>query len=479
MTQRIFYTRKRTIGKGGHGYVDEVVNQNGETFARKKLTHLREGKAYARFKSEIDVLLQLNVLPGVIKIIDHYFPEKFSKQDPPFYVMSLGESFTNFIKDKPHDQLFILFLKICKTFEALHARDITHRDIKPSNMLIIKGEPVISDFGLANFPLKEKVSEPDEAIGAKWTIAPEMERISSSAAYKKADVYSLAKTLWILITGNVKGFEGQYIPYSSISLDKYISLNVNKGYVVGDWHYFSIVLLEQLLVESTSNDPDQRPSIINFTQRLAYWFRTNSEYFERNPYEWADALKRIFPMGIPTHCEWNSLTDILAILKILTQYDNLNHCFLPPRGGIDMDEVKIATESGCLNIENEIVKPEALHFEFLDDPKWSYFRLDFAPLRPLSNKHDGLREYLHLSQTGRYTFEDKDENIEVTRYLKGSLIITSKTSPINQSSGPMDGYSGIHYKMTPAEYRTGWELMKNGKEQELSKLIGNRNTNEL
>jgi serine/threonine-protein kinase len=475
MKSKKYYQVVRNIGRGGHGYVNEVVNHDGVHLAMKKLTHIREGKGYSRFKSEIDILLQLNGLPGIIEIVDHHFPEKFSKEDRPYYVMPLGEPFTEFIKNKLHQELFPLFLKICRAVEELHAKDITHRDIKPANLLMVGGEPALSDFGLANFPLKPKVSEPDEAIGAKWTIAPEMERVSSTAAFKKADVYSLAKTLWILVTGNTKGFEGQYIPHSSISLNKYVALNVNKGFVAGTWHYFSIVLLEQLLVDSTSNDADQRPSITDFIRRLAYWFRTNTEYFERNLYEWEDALKRIFPTGIPSHCEWKSTKIILTVLKILTEYDNLNHSFLPPHGGLDIKEVRAAEERDCLIFDGEIFKPETLYFEYLGDPEWSYFRIDFADLAPLTHGPDDGREDLFMSETGEYSTNREPGNFAVTRYLNGSLVVSAKMSRINQITGPMDGYSGIHNKMTATEYRQAWQYVKDQRERELMLLIGNRN----
>lgn len=432
---------------------------------------MRNGTAYQRFKSEIEVLQQLKDVPGVVKILHHYFPDQFSKQDAPFYVMPLAARFSEFIKGRSHEELFHAFLKICHTVELLHSRDITHRDIKPSNFLVINGEPLIADFGLANFPMKKKVSDPDEAIGAKWTIAPEMQRISSVAEFKKADVYSLAKTLWILITEVEKGFEGQYIPRSAISLDKHVEVNINKGAVAGRWYYFSIVLLEQLIIDSTSNDPDQRPDIETFTKRLSYWLTTNLDYFQRNPYEWHDALKRIFPIGIPSHCEWEGVDDILAILIILTEYDNLNHCFLPIRGGIDMDQVALAEERDCLQIEDEIFKPAKLYFEYLSDPSWSYFRIDFAELKPHSTNTSVIREYLYLSKEGNYSSSAGADNIEVARYLKGSLVITAKTSPINDTHGLLDGYSGIHSKLSPVAYRKAWELLKEGKPYELFELL--------
>ena len=50
----------------------------------------------------------------------------------------------------------------------------------------------------------------DKGLGAIFTIAPEMKRNPKGADGSKADVYSLAKTLWMILSGDEKGFDGQY-----------------------------------------------------------------------------------------------------------------------------------------------------------------------------------------------------------------------------------------------------------------------------
>lgn len=68
----------------------------------------------------------------------------------------------------------------------------------------------LADFGLVDDPDKADITSTGEQIGAKRTIAPEMKWSSQRADGKPADVYSLAKTLWILLTGRRDSFEGQY-----------------------------------------------------------------------------------------------------------------------------------------------------------------------------------------------------------------------------------------------------------------------------
>ena len=450
----------REIGKGGNGTVYEVKDKSGKKYALKELTKVKNNKSYQRFKDEVEVLGHLKDKSGIVNIIDSYLPSKVVPGDMPFYVMPIGQPLVEFLKGKSHEVIFQMFVKVSKALEHLHSLGITHRDIKPANILVIDGEPVLSDFGLSHFPKKKKVSATNEPIGAKWTIAPEMQRISSSAEFKIADVYSLAKTLWILLTGVPYGFEGQYIPRSSISLEKYVDVLVNTVHMSGRWYYFSIVLLERLLIDSTSNDPDKRPTVSSFIQRLEYWMESNDDYFKRNAYEWEDAVKRIFPISIPEHSEWEKIDEIISVLQILTEYDNLNHSFFPDGGGFDIELVEKAKENNCLVIEeSNIGKPAKLVFEKIENLEWSYFRLDLATLTPLTITTK-KQEELYIDEAGTYSESKANDNKNVRRYLEGSFVIVYKTSVINALKGPMNGYTGIHNTMDATEYRKLLSMVK-------------------
>lgn len=52
-------------------------------------------------------------------------------------------------------------------------------------------------FWAGCYPEKENLTKIKESVGAKTTIAPEMKRNAKDSDGKKADVYSLAKTLWM------------------------------------------------------------------------------------------------------------------------------------------------------------------------------------------------------------------------------------------------------------------------------------------
>jgi serine/threonine protein kinase len=371
--------------------------------------------------------------------------------------MPLGIRLDEYLRNKTHTQFYSIIIKLARTLAMLHELGITHRDIKPDNILVIEDEPVFSDFGLAHFPKKERISDAREKIGPAWTIAPEMKRISSAAEFKKADIYSFAKTLWILITKQDFGFEGQYITKSSISIDNFVKLKINDPYsVIGEWEYNSLVLLENLLVDSTNNDPQKRPEAIDFLERLEEYYNTSAVFHKRNVYEWEHCLSRIFPVSIPESCSWTNIKEIHNILQLVSkEYDNLNYTFFPEHGGNDFTQVTYATENNCLLINDYIVlKAKRLIFESMGNLDFSYFFLELDNLTPIEiDSKSKIRETVYLKKKGNYSIEKKYTRKEITRYLFGSFVITRKTSILNKIRGDYDGHFGIHHKKSNEEYK--------------------------
>jgi serine/threonine protein kinase len=227
---------KKFLGGGGKGDVWLVVNSKGEKAAMKLLRKI-ERKTYARFINEVNIIKANSDIEGILPILDSYLPDK-PTDETPWYVMPVAQPIEQFLDEKDFEDVVLAIIDVAKTLFELHNRNISHRDIKPENLLVRDGKTYLADFGLVDYPDKINITSSGDVVGAKWTMAPEMRREGSKADGKPADVYSLAKTFWILITKNKKGFDGQYDPTGVNSLNN-LSLKEKdrKDYLYIDYKY--------------------------------------------------------------------------------------------------------------------------------------------------------------------------------------------------------------------------------------------------
>ena len=93
---------------------------------------------------------------------------------------------------------------LCSALGILHQDGLVHRDLKPSNLLLEKASNrlVISDFGAALSIEQDRVTRTTDALVSFGYAAPEQLR-SSREIDGRADQYSLATTLWELLTDEI------------------------------------------------------------------------------------------------------------------------------------------------------------------------------------------------------------------------------------------------------------------------------------
>ena len=201
------YSVVNKLGAGGNGDVSLVERKSDKvTFALKTLKILSDEKKH-RFITEIAAVNEYSdKIRGIIPIIDFSDAEFWYVMPVATecmkYINSNNESITNIIKGT---------IQLCETLCQLHSLGISHRDIKPSNIYFYEDRYAFSDFGLVSIPEDEEhFTRSDKGLGAIFTIAPEMKRDPKHADGKKADVYSLAKTMWMFLSSNEKGFDGVY-----------------------------------------------------------------------------------------------------------------------------------------------------------------------------------------------------------------------------------------------------------------------------
>jgi serine/threonine protein kinase len=186
------WTLTKYLGGGGNGEVWKCENELGISKAIKLLKKVKP-KSYLRFIDETNVIEQNSDIPGLIPIEEKSLP-KVLNSEVPFFIMPLAESSESKIFNRTLVEKIDAVIEIAKTLAILHSRKIYHRDIKPANILFYNSSFCLADFGLVDYPNKKEISLKNEEIGAKWTMAPEMKRESSSADLAKSDIYSLAKT---------------------------------------------------------------------------------------------------------------------------------------------------------------------------------------------------------------------------------------------------------------------------------------------
>ncbi len=208
-----------------------------------------------RFRREISFLLSAGARPGIIPLIDHNLPDR--GRGPAWYVMPLAERLEEALGPTPPlDHIVAAAAAFSLTLRDLATDGVHHRDMKPDNLFRLNGEWAIGDFGLVTYPEAEPITPPGRKVGPTDYLAPEMRDRPDTADAELADVYSLAKTLWVLAAGANLPLPGQHRVE-----DDYSRLTLR-------WSHRWAPYLDRLIEVSTSHNPSDRPRMGEFYQEL-------------------------------------------------------------------------------------------------------------------------------------------------------------------------------------------------------------------
>jgi serine/threonine protein kinase len=256
---------EKPLGEGGNSAVWRAEGVNGEQAAIKFLTRIDR---YAGFRSEVQFQRDLSTHQEVLPLLDSYLPDAPSKANRPWLVTPLATPIRDHIEKSGNKLVASVnaIHQIALTLVEIHARNAAHRDIKPENLFIYSNRAVLGDFGLVTYPGKEPITESGERLGPIHYVGPELiGNTDESRDCRPGDVYALAKTLWVLATGQRYPLPGNL---SAHELACQIS-----AYVPHE----RAVLLERFLDSATVLNPEHRPTASDFVTELSAWLSASAD----------------------------------------------------------------------------------------------------------------------------------------------------------------------------------------------------------
>ena len=443
------------LGAGGNASVFKAVRNGDDQSVAIKILRNGTDEKKSRFKREVEILVKYGQKVKGLMPVNAYAVDEHEH----WYEMPITEPvFVRLSKLPLRDRLkqsVEVVLSCAKTLSELHGLpdSISHRDIKPDNIHFNDNDVVIGDFGLVDVPELDNLTRSDMSLGPIFTMAPEMRRNPKMADGKKADVYSLAKTLWMLVKNDKYAFDGPY-DWS----DKKIGL----GELSTPNCKLHLAELEELIKDATDNDPERRPSMVSVVERLKAWRDTEANPERAQIAEW-DFLKRIiFGRCVPSVSIFRHLESITMILQAVSHTSAANHTLFSFHGGLDLIGVESSAEADCLvlRFDNDtvVIKPNVLQIGIFENSELNYLLIEAGDISPVPDFEvvQGI-QYLVEDTPGHYVGRndavygvyDYDTGIPlpkgwryVTRMTKGRLLIVPKLGPYNASTEVYDGRHG-------------------------------------
>ncbi len=209
------YAIRSTIGQGGMGrtYLAQDLERFNETCVLKEFIPPQDSqevtdKAKELFRREASVLYQIRH-PQVPE-----FRATFESEGRLLLVQDYveGKNYRNLLLDRlksgqtfSENEIFALMQQLLPVLSYLHSHNIIHRDISPENLMLRSQDnlPVLIDFGVVqetNAKLNSQMGIPAATVAGKAGYAPP-EQLQSGNAYANSDLYALAVTSIVLLTG--------------------------------------------------------------------------------------------------------------------------------------------------------------------------------------------------------------------------------------------------------------------------------------
>jgi eukaryotic-like serine/threonine-protein kinase len=191
-------------GRGGAAVVYRARDLKHDRDVALKVLHgeLTQSSSAERFAREVGIVARL-VHPHILPLYDSgdcdgcfYYVTPFIEGE------SLRDRLTRERQLTVRDAVAIT-RAVAAALECAHAHGIVHRDIKPENILLVAGQPLVADFGIARVldpGADARMTATGMIVGTPAYMSPE-QGAGEEAVDNRSDIYSLGCVLYEMLAG--------------------------------------------------------------------------------------------------------------------------------------------------------------------------------------------------------------------------------------------------------------------------------------
>jgi serine/threonine protein kinase len=194
------YRLLQRLGEGGMGVVHLALDQHGKAVAIKVLrAHIAaDPDARLRLAREVATLRRVRH-PRVAAVIDADVDGEI-----PYLVTTFvpGKPLDAHVRDHgplPRGHVARIGSVLAEALRAIHQSGVVHRDVKPANVMLLDGEPVLIDFGIAHVADESRITHTGLVMGTPGYLSPEI--IGGEPVTAATDWWGWGATLAFAATG--------------------------------------------------------------------------------------------------------------------------------------------------------------------------------------------------------------------------------------------------------------------------------------
>ena len=188
------------LGEGGMGVVHLALDQSGRAVAIKVLReHIaHDSEARSRLSREVQALARVQDA-RVAAVLDA------DTEGPRPYIVTRyvpGPPLDRVVSDNgplQGESLLRLGRGLSQALQAIHGAGVIHRDLKPANVLLLDGDPVVIDFGIAHVADDIRLTMTGLVMGTPGYLSPEV--VEGAPVTEATDWWGWAATLAFAASG--------------------------------------------------------------------------------------------------------------------------------------------------------------------------------------------------------------------------------------------------------------------------------------